>query len=66
MATEARWLDVREVAKKIGLHPETVRRMLRRGELPGRLLSKQGGWRVNEADLERFMRGNTEGRKEGA
>lgn len=52
---ETRWLTVVEVAERVRVHPETVRRMLREGRLPGKLLSRAGGWRVSEADLNAFM-----------
>lgn len=52
--TEERWLTVEEVAERLRLHPETVRRMLRRGELPGKRLL--GQWRISEAELRDYMR----------
>jgi hypothetical protein len=35
--------------------PETVRRWLRAGKLHGMLLSQQGGYRVAESELQRFI-----------
>jgi len=55
---ETQWLTVQDVADRIKLHPETVRRMLKRGDLPGRFLGRRPGWRISEADLEVFMRQN--------
>ncbi len=54
---ETRWLTVQQVAERLSLHPETIRRMLKRGDLPGRFLGRRPGWRIAEDDLEAFMRG---------
>ena len=38
--------------------PETVRRWLRERRLRGYQVSRQAGWRVSPADLERFINAN--------
>jgi excisionase family DNA binding protein len=53
---EDRWLTVAEIAERLRVHEQTVRRWLRSGELPGRALGRKAGWRIREADLEEFMR----------
>jgi excisionase family DNA binding protein len=51
------WLPVSEVAARLHVHPNTVRRLIKNGRLTA---SRPGGptgqIRVNTADLDRFMR----------
>ena len=54
MATE-NWLTVEEIATRLQVHIETVRRWIRSGELPGLSLGRRAGYRVKEADLDRFL-----------
>lgn len=42
-----------EVAKSLGLHPNTVRKWLRAGRLSGVRVGNR--WRVRERDLEAFL-----------
>ncbi len=51
------WLTADEAAAALGVQPETVRRHLRRGWLPGLKILEagaHGGWRVRHADLAGF------------
>jgi excisionase family DNA binding protein len=50
-----RWLTVAQVAEQLQVSEVTVRRWLREGALHGRQLGGRAGWRVAEAELERFM-----------
>ncbi len=52
---EDEFLTSEEVAQKLKLHPGTVRRMLARGEIPGRRLGKE--WRVSAIELQKFIAG---------
>lgn len=56
MATQEHWLTVDDVAKRLDVTEETVRRLLRRGELPGMQISKRSGWRVRAEDVDAFIR----------
>ena len=56
MATQEHWLTVEDVAKRLDVTQETVRRLLRRGELPGMQISKRAGWRVRAEDVDAFIR----------
>ena len=48
-------LTVREVADRLRLKPETVRRWLRSGRLRGISLgSDHAGWRVRESEVRRL------------
>lgn len=52
-------LTVPETAERLRLHPETVRQMLRRGDLVGIKFSsanRGGTWKVRESSIERFLR----------
>ena len=48
------YLTPEEVAEKLRLHPETVKRLLRQGKLPGYKI--EGSWRVNAEDLQEWMK----------
>ncbi|MGH3651594.1 helix-turn-helix domain-containing protein [Glutamicibacter sp.] len=52
-------LTVPETAERLRSHPETVRQMLRRGDLVGMKFSsanRHGTWKVRESSIERFLR----------
>jgi excisionase family DNA binding protein len=48
-------LTVREVAARLKVHPETVKRWLRTGELHGYLLGDRSGWRVRASEVDAFL-----------
>ena len=49
-------LTVPEVARRLRLNPETVRRWLRQGKIKGSLMGgDRGGWRVAASEVERFL-----------
>jgi excisionase family DNA binding protein len=50
-------LTVAEVAKRLKLSQETVRRWLRDGKLRGVRFSDAGGWRVRTSEVERVLSG---------
>ena len=56
---EDRFLTVEQVADRLQVHEETVRRWLRDGRLSGHLLSRRAGYRVRESEVERFASGET-------
>jgi excisionase family DNA binding protein len=59
--SEERLLTVREVAERIRTSPQTVRRWLQQGRLRGfRPGGTKLGYRVREADLQRFLDQTTE------
>ena len=50
------WLTVDEVAQQLRVDPETVRRWIRKGELPVLSLpSARAGYRIRRDELERFI-----------
>jgi excisionase family DNA binding protein len=54
-----RLLTVQEVAERLRLKPETVRRWLRSGRLRGISLgSDHAGWRVRESEVQKFLGGD--------
>ena len=53
--SEPMFLTVKDVAARLRVHPETVREWIRAGQLRGVRLGKRSGFRVSEADLERFI-----------
>lgn len=50
-------LTVEEVAERLKVHPESVRRWLRDGTLAGHLVTRRAGWRIPESAFLRFARG---------
>ena len=50
-------LTVQEVAERLRVNPETVRRWLRQRRLRGALLGgDRAGYRIPESELERFLK----------
>lgn len=50
-------LKVAQVAERLQVHADTVKRWLRAGDLKGfRLGGNRAGWRVRESELERFVK----------
>ncbi len=49
------WLTVDEAAAQIQVHPETIRRWLRDGKVVGVLISRAGGYRIKQSELDRFL-----------
>lgn len=47
-------LKIKEVAAKLGVHDNTVRRLINRGELPAYRVGRVV--RIKEADAERYLR----------
>jgi excisionase family DNA binding protein len=63
------WLTVEQVAQRLQVHAETVRRWLRAGRLKGlRLGGTKLGYRISERELTRFLEreGTGEGERNGA
>lgn len=59
---ERRYVTVEEAAQTIGVHPQTVRRWLRAGQMLGTLISRTAGYRIPRAEVERVL---SEGLREG-
>jgi excisionase family DNA binding protein len=55
MVDQAQWLTVAQIAERLQVHPETVRRWLRDGQLVGRNFGGKSGYRVRERALEAFL-----------
>lgn len=52
-------LTVKETAERLRSHPETVRQLLRRGELAGLKFpsaNRGGTWKIRESAIEDFLR----------
>lgn len=47
-----KYVDVDEVAKRLTIHPESVRRLIRQGKLPAIKFANK--WLVERAALEQF------------
>jgi excisionase family DNA binding protein len=55
--TDDHYLTVAQVATRLQLARETIRRMLREGRLRGvRLGARKAGWRIPASEAERLLR----------
>ena len=54
--TDEEYLTVSQVSEMLQVHPESVTRWIRHGELPGYLLSRRAGYRIRSSDLQHFVR----------
>jgi excisionase family DNA binding protein len=50
------WINTKDIAKRLDIHVETVRRWLRTGALRGVHVGGKGGYRIRQSDLEEFLR----------
>jgi len=50
------WLNTKEIAERLNIHVETVRRWLRSGILRGVYVGGKGGYRIRERDLNKFLK----------
>lgn len=48
-------LTVQDVAKRLKVNPETVRRWLRSGSMKGTLLGDRAGWRISSSEVNRYL-----------
>ena len=53
---EERWFTVEQVAERLQVTEQTVRRWLRAGSLAGRNFGGRTGYRIPEPELTRFLR----------
>jgi excisionase family DNA binding protein len=49
------FLKVEDVAERLQVHEETVRRWLREGRLEGYRISRRGGWRVKPESVIKML-----------
>jgi excisionase family DNA binding protein len=54
MASE-QWLTTKEVAARLRVDEETVRRWIRDKKLAGAQFGRRGGYRIASADVDRFL-----------
>ncbi len=47
------YLTPEEVAEKLKLHPDTVKRLLRQGKIPG--VKIEGSWRISISELNAYL-----------
>lgn len=57
--------DTFEAAEYVGLHPKTVERMARRGEIPAHPISgaRRKTWRYYRTELDEWLRGRVNSRR---
>ena len=59
-------LTVDEVAERLQIHAETVRRWLREGRLDGYLMGRRGGWRIKPESVEKMLEDMSQSAKTAA
>jgi excisionase family DNA binding protein len=55
MPREERY-TVEELAEELGVHPDTVRRWIRKGDLEAIDLGGSAGYRISKEALDRFLK----------
>jgi excisionase family DNA binding protein len=55
------WLTVEQIAERLQMHPDTIRRFLREGRLHGYRMTRRAGWRVRASEVDRFVTGDLGG-----
>jgi len=53
-------LTVEQAAERLQMHPDTVRRLLRDGQLPGRKIGARQ-WRISADALKSYIEGGSQG-----
>jgi excisionase family DNA binding protein len=53
--SQEQMLEVKQIAERLQVHPETVRKWLRTGQMEGVFLGRRGGYRVTEDKLSEFL-----------
>jgi excisionase family DNA binding protein len=56
---------VEEVASRLAVHPETVRKWIKNGQLRATNLGGRAGYRISRSALEQFLREREEAPKDG-
>lgn len=52
---ERRWLSIQETAAYLGVSPQTIRNVLRRGELRAAQLTENGPYFIDRLDIDRLV-----------
>jgi excisionase family DNA binding protein len=52
---EEKWFTVDEIAERLKVTDQTVRRWLKSGDLVGHNFSGRTGWRIREKDVNAFL-----------
>ncbi len=55
MEHQPEYVTVEDAAQRIGVHEQTVRRWLRRGQMEGTLITRQAGYRIRRDEVERVL-----------
>jgi excisionase family DNA binding protein len=56
---------VEDIAKLLSVHPETVRKWIKSGELRAIKLGGPAGYRISQSAYEQFLRGREDGVQKG-
>jgi len=61
---DVRWLTIREAAKRVGRHEDTVRKACQAGELFAKQRGKHGRWAIRPSSLDAWMDGTPDPHRE--
>jgi len=53
------WVSIRHAAEHADAHPDTIKRAIRRGDLPAYRTTQGGHWRIRARDLEAWQMGKS-------
>lgn len=62
MTNDEAYVTVDRAAELLGVHPQTVRRWLRSGQIHGTMLSRQAGYRIRASEIAHVL---NEGLRQG-
>jgi excisionase family DNA binding protein len=58
-----KWITTKDVADRLNIHVETVRRWVRVGDLRAVSIGGKGGYRIKEKDLDDFLQSRVRTKK---
>ena len=58
-----KWITTKDVAERLNIHVETVRRWVRVGDLRAVSIGGKGGYRIKEKDLDDFLQSRVRTKK---
>ncbi len=61
MEEKTEWMTVEQVAKELGVHPDTIRAYIRDGELPALQLKRS--YRIKRKDFDEFVKKRYSGKE---
>jgi excisionase family DNA binding protein len=55
-SVDERWFTVEQIAERLQVTGQSVRRWIRDGQLIAHAFGGKAGWRIKESDLDKFLK----------